>query len=95
MSVDKQTVKRVAHLARIAVSDAEAEVLKGDLNTILGFVEQLNEVDVEGVSPMTSAVDARMRMRDDVVTAGDRADDIVKNAPLSRGGYFAVPKVVE
>ncbi len=95
MSVDKQTVKRVAHLARIAVSDDEAEALKGDLNAILGFVEQLNEVDVEGVEPMTSAVEAEMRMREDVVTDGGKTADIVHNAPSTRDGYFLVPKVVE
>jgi aspartyl-tRNA(Asn)/glutamyl-tRNA(Gln) amidotransferase subunit C len=95
MSIDRDTVKRVAHLARIAVSDAEAESLKSDLNAILSFVEQLNEVDVTGVEPMTSVVDMKMKMRSDVVTEGDQADDIVANAPAGEKHFFAVPKVVE
>ena len=95
MSVDTDTVKRVAHLARIAVSEAEAEALKGDLNTILGFVELLNEVDVEGVEPMTSVVAMTMRQRPDAVTDGDKAEDILTNAPVRADGYFVVPKVVE
>ena len=95
MSVDLATVKRVAHLARIAVTDAEAEKMQGELNTILGFVEQLNEVDVEGVEPMTSVVAMEMKKRADVVTEGDRADDIVANAPLTEDHFFLVPKVVE
>jgi aspartyl-tRNA(Asn)/glutamyl-tRNA(Gln) amidotransferase subunit C len=95
MSVDKDTVKRVARLARIAVSDAEAEALKGDLNTILGFVEQLNEVDVTGVEPMTAVIPMRARMRDDVVTDGGRADAVVANAPAREGHFYVVPKVVE
>jgi len=95
MSVDIDTVKRVAHLARIAVTDEEAEALKGDLNQILGFVEQLNEVDVEGVEPMTSAVATAMKMREDVVTDGNRVDDVVANAPRREGPFFAVPKVLE
>ena len=81
MSVDKDTVKRVAHLARIAVSDAEAEALRGDLNTILGFVEQLNEVDVTGVEPMTAVVAMKMKMRDDVVTDGDQAGERASPTP--------------
>ena len=95
MSVDKDTVKRVARLARIAVTDAEAESLKGELNTILGFVEQLNEVDVTGVEPMTAVVAMKMKMRDDIVTDGENADGVLANAPLAAGRYFAVPKVVE
>ena len=95
MSVDKDTVKRVAHLARIAVSDAEAESLKAELNTILGFVEQLNEVDVTGIEPMTAVVPMKMKMRDDVVTDGDIADKVVANAPARSDRFFAVPKVVE
>jgi aspartyl-tRNA(Asn)/glutamyl-tRNA(Gln) amidotransferase subunit C len=95
MSVDKETVKRVARLARIAVSDAEAEGLTGDLNTILGFVEQLNEVDVTGVEPMTAVIPMRARMRDDVVTDGGMADKVVANAPEKADAFFAVPKVVE
>ena len=95
MSVDKDTVKRVARLARIAVSDAEAEALQAELNTILGFVEQLNEVDVTGVEPMTSVVAMTMKMRDDVVTEGDEAEKIVANAPAREDHFFVVPKVVE
>ncbi len=95
MSVDLATVKRVAHLARISVSDAEAEALRGELNAILGFVEQLNEVDVAGVEPMTSVLPMAMRKRADVVTDGGRADDILANAPAREGNYFLVPKVVE
>ena len=95
MSVDKDTVKRVARLARIAVSDAEAESLKGELNTILGFVEQLNEVDVTGVEPMTAVVAMKMKMRDDIVTDGDNPEGVLANAPTSTDSYFVVPKVVE
>ena len=95
MSVDSQTVKRVAHLARIKVSDEEAEALKGELNTILGFVEQLNEVDVTGVEPMTSVMPMAMKKRADQVTDGGKADDIVANAPATEDHYFQVPKVVE
>jgi aspartyl-tRNA(Asn)/glutamyl-tRNA(Gln) amidotransferase subunit C len=95
MSVDKDTVKRVARLARIAVSDDEAEKLTGDLNTILGFVEQLNEVDVTGVEPMTAVVAMTMRMRDDVVTDGEKATQVLANAPGGNDQFFVVPKVVE
>lgn len=95
MSVDTATVKRVARLARIAVSDAEAEALKGELNTILGFVEQLNEVDVTGVEPMTAVLPMRMKMRDDVVTDGGKPEAVVANAPSVADRFFAVPKVVE
>jgi aspartyl-tRNA(Asn)/glutamyl-tRNA(Gln) amidotransferase subunit C len=95
MSVDRDTVKRVAHLARIRVSEEEAEALRGELNAILGFVEQLNEVDVSGVEPMTSVIPMPMRKREDRVTDGGKADDIVANAPLMENHYFVVPKVVE
>ncbi len=95
MSVDLATVKRVAHLARISVSDAEAEALRGELNAILGFVEQLNEVDVSGVEPMTSVLPMAMRKRADAVTDGGKADDILANAPARADHYFLVPKVVE
>ena len=95
MSVDSKTVKRVAHLARIKVSDEEAEALKGELNAILGFVEQLGEVDVEGVEPMTSVMPMAMKKRADVITDGNKADDIVGNAPAAEDHYFQVPKVVE
>lgn len=95
MSVDLATVKRVAHLARIAVSDAEAARMEGELNTILGFVEQLNEVDVDGVEPMTSVMPMPMKKREDVVNDGGKAADIVANAPESDENFFLVPKVVE
>lgn len=95
MAVDTATVKRVAHLARIAVSDAEAEALKAELNTILGFVEQLNEVDVAGVEPMTSVVAMTMKKRADMVTDGEIAGEIVANAPAKEDTFFVVPKVVE
>jgi aspartyl-tRNA(Asn)/glutamyl-tRNA(Gln) amidotransferase subunit C len=95
MSVDLATVKRVAHLARIAVTDEEAARMEGELNTILGFVEQLSEVDVDGVEPMTSVTPMAMKKRADVVTDGSKAEDIVANAPDSTDNFFVVPKVVE
>ena len=95
MSVDTETVKRVAKLARIKVTDAEAETMRGELNAILGFVEQLSEVDVEGVEPMTAVVATSMKKRQDGVTDGNKSDDIVANAPASEDDYFMVPKVVE
>ncbi|MCV3240466.1 Asp-tRNA(Asn)/Glu-tRNA(Gln) amidotransferase subunit GatC [Mesorhizobium sp. ZC-5] len=95
MSVDIATVKRVAHLARIAVSDEDAERMTGELNVILGFVEQLNEVDVSGVEPMTSVIPMEMKKRQDAVTDGDKATDIVANAPATQENFFLVPKVVE
>ena len=95
MSIDKETARRVAHLARIEVADDQLEHLAGELNGILGFMEQLNEVDVEGVEPMTSVTPMRLLRRADVVTDGDQQDAILKNAPDAREGFFAVPKVVE
>ena len=95
MSGDKDTVLRVAKLARIAVSDAEAETMKGELNEILDWVEQLQAVDVEGVEPMTAVVETRIKMRTDVVNDGEKAGDIVQNAPLQEDQFFMVPKVVE
>ncbi|HEV7435338.1 MAG TPA: Asp-tRNA(Asn)/Glu-tRNA(Gln) amidotransferase subunit GatC [Pseudorhizobium sp.] len=95
MSVDLATVKRVARLARIAVSEDEAERMVGELNGILGFVEQLGEVDVTGVEPMTSVMPMVMRKRADEVTDGSKADDIVSNAPSTDRNFFLVPKVVE
>lgn len=95
MSVDISTVKRVAHLARIAVSDDDAERMTGELNAILGFVEQLNEVDVDGIEPMTSVTPMDMRMRDDKVTDGGIAAAVVSNAPVTEDNFFVVPKVVE
>ena len=95
MTVDATTVRRVARLARIAVTDEEVAAMEGELNAILGFVEQLQEVDVEGVEPMTSVIPMEMKKRADVVTEGGRADDIVANAPAGEDHFFAVPKVVE
>lgn len=95
MSVDAPTVRRIAHLARIAVADDEIEHLQGELNTILDWVEQLQAVDVAGVEPMTSVTPMRMKMREDVVTDGGIADEVVRNAPLSDDDFFLVPKVVE
>ena len=95
MSVDIATVKRVAHLARIAVTTEDAERMTGELNAILGFVEQLNEVDVSGIEPMTSVIPMEMKKREDIVTDGDKPDDIVANAPASQENFFLVPKVVE
>jgi len=95
MSVDAETVRRVAHLARIAVAEDEVEHLKGELNAILAFVEQLAEVDVDGVEPMTSVIPMPMRMRKDEVTDGGIADDILANAPAREDHFFLVPKVVE
>jgi len=95
MSVDLATVKRVAHLARIAVTDEEAARMEGELNTILGFVEHLSEVDVDGVEPMTSVTPMAMKKRKDVVADGSKADDIVANAPETTDNFFVVPKVVE
>ena len=95
MSVDADTVRRIAHLARIAVPESEIEHLQGELNAMLAFVEQLQEVDVAGVEPMTSVTPMAMKMRADVVTDGGIAGDIVKNAPASEENFFLVPKVVE
>jgi len=95
MSVDLATVKRVARLARIAVSEEDAARMTGELNGILGFVEQLDEVDVSGVEPMTSVTPVAMKKREDAVTDGNKADDIVANAPATDRNFFQVPKVVE
>jgi aspartyl-tRNA(Asn)/glutamyl-tRNA(Gln) amidotransferase subunit C len=95
MSVDLATVKRVAHLARIALSEEEAGRMVGELNGILGFVEQLSEVDVAGVEPMTSVTPMVMRERADVVVDGGKVEDIVANAPATEQNFFLVPKVVE
>ena len=95
MSVDAGTVRRIAHLARIAVADDEVEHLQGELNAILAFVEQLLEVNVDGIEPMTSVTPMEMKKRADEVTDGGIADDIVRNAPATEGHFFMVPKVVE
>ena len=95
MSVNAATVKRVAHLSRIAVDDADVPKLQGELNAILGFVELLNEVDVTGVEPMTSVTPMVMKKRQDIVNDGEIANEIVANAPASEDDYFMVPKVIE
>jgi aspartyl-tRNA(Asn)/glutamyl-tRNA(Gln) amidotransferase subunit C len=95
MPVDAETVRRIAHLARIAVADAEVADLQAELNAMLAFVEQLSEVDVAGVEPMTSVTPMRLKQREDKVTDGGIADDIVRNAPATEENYFLVPKVVE
>jgi aspartyl-tRNA(Asn)/glutamyl-tRNA(Gln) amidotransferase subunit C len=95
MSVDAATVRRIAHLARIAVAESEVPHLQGELNAMLAFVEQLSEVNVEGVDPMTSVIPMAMKKRPDVITDGGIADDIVRNAPATEGHFFLVPKVVE
>ena len=95
MSVDADTVRRVAHLARIAVADDEVEHLRGELNAMLAFVEQLSEVDVAGVEPMTSVMPMAMKMRRDEITGGGIADAVMANAPAREDHFFLVPKVVE
>jgi aspartyl-tRNA(Asn)/glutamyl-tRNA(Gln) amidotransferase subunit C len=95
MSVDADTVRRVAHLARIAVADDEVENLEGELNAILAFVEQLTEVNVDGVEPMTSVTPMMLKMRNDEVTDGGIQDAIIANAPAREDHFFVVPKVVE
>jgi aspartyl-tRNA(Asn)/glutamyl-tRNA(Gln) amidotransferase subunit C len=95
MSVDAATVRRIAHLARIAVAESEIPHLQGELNAMLAFVEQLSEVNVDGVEPMTSVTPMAMKKRPDVITDGGIADDIVRNAPATEGHFFLVPKVVE
>jgi len=95
MSVDAATVKRIGRLARIRIEEHEVEGYRAEINAILGFVEQLDEVDVAGVEPMTSVTPMTLRLRTDVVTDGDYADKIVSNAPLSEDNFLMVPKVVE
>jgi aspartyl-tRNA(Asn)/glutamyl-tRNA(Gln) amidotransferase subunit C len=95
MSIDKDTARRVAHLARIEVAEQDLDALAGELSDILGFMEQLNEVDVEGVEPMTSVTPMDLKKRQDIVTDGGYAEKILSNAPDAREGFFAVPKVVE
>jgi aspartyl-tRNA(Asn)/glutamyl-tRNA(Gln) amidotransferase subunit C len=95
MSVDTATVRHIAKLARIAVTDREVDALVPELNNILGWIEQLQEVDVEGVEPMTAVIPNTLRLRDDVVTDGGLRDAVLANAPLAEHGFFAVPKVIE
>ncbi len=95
MSVDTQTVLKIARLARIAIGEDEAEALAPELNKILGFVEQLGEVDTGGVEPMTAVIPNALRLREDVVTDGGRRAEVLANAPVSEEGFFGVPKVIE
>ena len=95
MSVTKDDVRKVARLSRIAVDEAHLEELAGELNGILGWIDQLNEVDIEGVEPMTSVVETKLPMREDVVTDGNIQDQVLANAPHSEDGFFVVPKAVE
>jgi aspartyl-tRNA(Asn)/glutamyl-tRNA(Gln) amidotransferase subunit C len=95
MSIDKETAAKVAKLARIRVEDDALPALAEEFNTILGFIEQLGEVDVEGVEPMTSVTPMRLKRREDQVTAGGMPEKVLSNAPDAREGFFAVPKVVE
>ena len=95
MSVDQATVRRIARLARIRIDEADVPQMQDELNAILSFVEQLNELDVDGIEPMTSVTPMKMKMRPDVVTDGGDAASVLANAPMSEDGFFVVPKVVE
>lgn len=95
MSVDQETVRRIAHLSRIAIKDEQVEPMMGELNGILAWVEQLGEVDTGGVPPMTSVVDAKLPLREDKVTDGGYPRDVTRNAPNAEDNFFRVPKVVE
>ena len=95
MSVDTTTVRHIARLARIAVSEEEVQALAPELSNILGWIEQLQEVDVAGVEPMTAVIPNALRLRDDEITDGGISDDVLANAPVAEHGFFAVPKVIE
>ena len=95
MSIDTDTARKVAHLARIRVGEDDWPALAGEFNTILGFIEHLQEVDVDGVEPMVSVTPMRLKRREDVVTDGNQQAKVLSNAPDAREGFFAVPKVVE
>jgi aspartyl-tRNA(Asn)/glutamyl-tRNA(Gln) amidotransferase subunit C len=95
MAVDQDTVRRIAKLARIRIAEEDVPVYEAELNHILHWIEQLNEIDVSGVEPLTSVVEMTMKQREDVVTDGDCPDDILANAPAAQDHYFVVPKVVE
>ncbi|MEM8849764.1 MAG: Asp-tRNA(Asn)/Glu-tRNA(Gln) amidotransferase subunit GatC [Pseudomonadota bacterium] len=95
MSIDRDTARKVAHLARIAVPEDRLDALAGEFNAILGFIEQLQEVDVDGVDPMVSVTPMRLKRREDIVTDGSQQQAVLANAPEAREGFFAVPKVVE
>ena len=95
MSVDTATVRHIAKLARLQMSDAEVEALVPELNNILGWVEQLGEVDTNGVEPLATVIDQKLRLRDDVIDDGNVRDKVLANAPDAQHGFFAVPKVIE
>ena len=95
MSIDKETVKKIASLSRIAITEAEADAFVPELNQILGWVEQLGEVDCSKVEPMTAVIPNKLRLREDAVTDGEIRDKILANAPIAEHGFFAVPKVIE
>ena len=95
MSVDSATVRKIASLARIAVTDGEVDAMVPELNNILGWIEQLGEVDVTGVEPMTAVIANTLRLREDVVTDGGIRDRVLANAPTAEHGFFGVPKVIE
>jgi aspartyl-tRNA(Asn)/glutamyl-tRNA(Gln) amidotransferase subunit C len=95
MSVDAATVRKIAGLARLAVTDAEVDAMVPELNNILGFIEQLGEVDPSGVAPLSAVIPNKLRLREDVVTDGDCRDQVLANAPQAEHGFFAVPKVIE
>ena len=95
MHVDEATVRRIARLARVKITDEEAKGLEGELSSILDWVEQLKEVDTDNVEPMTRVVPISLKKRDDEITDGEKADEIVANAPMSEDDFFVVPKVVE
>ena len=95
MAVDQATVRRIAALARIHVEDAEVATLQTELNTILGWIEQLNEVNVDGIEPLAGAAQMALKMREDVVTDGGYVEKVLENAPERAGNFYAVPKVVE
>ena len=95
MSVSNEQVRHIARLARIAMSDEEIARLEPELNAIIGWVEQLAEVNTDGVEPLTAVIDQKLRLREDAVTEGDRRDDVLANAPDAEHGFFAVPKVIE
>ena len=95
MSVSSQQVRHIAKLARIGMSDAEIEALVPELNNILGWVEQLGEVNTDGVEPLTAVIDQKLRLREDVVNDGNIREDVLANAPEAQHGFFAVPKVIE
>lgn len=95
MSVDLATVRKIAHLARIRLSDSEAEPLKDELNGILGWIEQLAQVDTGGIEPMTTVMPVKLRWREDLVTDGGQAEKVLLNAPAATHGFFGVPRVIE